>query len=293
MAVKFNVFDAKTVLIKLGVSQEQVDWLTKHHVKVSLTSSDLMLAIPSEDFSETTEEFHTHIGLNVMVALKNGSISAAQTATLQSQLQGTISHIQEKHGAYLANLPEPPEGWKNPITHQGTLGKLPQLQKTPLTYADAKKQAEGGASGAFKINSGIPPMQAASKVTPGWQSFDLDKIKTADLVKLRDATLMYQPVHGSSAGSRYFMVAGNSSIRVAARYKGGTLSIRLEGPGLSDHKKKIEAIGFSKLSKSEQYASVHLDVGGDLLLANKTLGAFLVGLGVSLETPIPDLALIA
>lgn len=293
MAVKFNVFNAETAMLRLGASQADVDWLKDHHVKVSLTSSHLIMAIPSEDFSETEAVYDIQLGLSVLVALKKGPITGAQADILKSSLTKMIETIKEKHGIHLANLDTPPEGWNAPLAHQGTLGKLPQL-KTPLTYAEAQKM-----SGVLTdLPTGTGKSIVASEIAKslqktGWPTFDLSKIKTADLVKLRDATMMYQPVHGSSAGSRYFMIAGNQTLRVAARLKGGTLSIRIEGSNITDFKKQIEAVGFSKMSKSEQYASVHLDVGGDKILANKTLGAFLVGLGVSLDTPIPDLSLIA
>ena len=118
--------------------------------------------------------------------------------------------------------------------------------------------------------------------------FDLAKLNTGAIVKLRDAKAMYQPVKGSSSGSRYFMVAADDDVRVAARYHGTTLSIRIEGPAWKKHKATIAQAGFSTVDESKDYASVHLAVG-DEMLAMKSLGAVLLGLGVQFETPMPML----
>ena len=110
--------------------------------------------------------------------------------------------------------------------------------------------------------------------------FDQKTMFTAPLTKLRDATLLYQPVSGTSGGSRYFMVAANQDLRIGARLHGGTLSVRIEGPGWKKHVNGIKAVGFEKVDKDQDYASLHLNVGADAMLANKTFGAILLGLGI-------------
>ena len=135
-------------------------------------------------------------------------------------------------------------------------------------------------------------VKAQASAQTAWPQFDLGKLKTGELVKLRDATMMYQPVHGSSTASRYFVVAANKDIRVAARWKGSALSIRIEGPGLDQHVGSIKACGFDNVNQGKAYASLHLEVGLDQVLASKALGAVLLGLGLPLETPIPRLELI-
>ena len=125
-----------------------------------------------------------------------------------------------------------------------------------------------------------------------WPTFALDCLNTAATVKLRDASKMYQPVKGTSQGSRYFLVAADKDVRIAARYGGQSISIRIEGPGWKKHKSVIESAGFTTVALDKDYASVHLEVGNDLMMANKTLGAVLMGLGLPLETPFPNLAVI-
>jgi ribosomal protein L7/L12 len=145
------------------------------------------------------------------------------------------------------------------------------------------------------VKTSVAPEQIAAAKTIGaagkWPLYDLSKLKTGPTVKLRDAKAMYQPVKGSSSGSRYFLVAADDDVRVAARYHASSLSIRVEGPGWKKHKATISDSGFSTVDESKDYASVHLTVADDML-ANKTLGAVLLGLGVPFETPMPMLSVV-
>ena len=124
-----------------------------------------------------------------------------------------------------------------------------------------------------------------------WPTFALDCLQTAAVQQLAKATKMYQPVQGSSVGSRYFLLAGCDDVRVGVRYNGGALGIRIEGPGFNKYTKRFSEVGFAKIQKG--YASLHLEVGTDAMVANKTLGAVLLGLGIPFETPLPNLQMIA
>ncbi len=129
------------------------------------------------------------------------------------------------------------------------------------------------------------PLQGTAK----WGVFE-GSMHSAVPLKLHDATRLYQPVHGTTASSRYFMMGGNEDLRVAARYKGNQLSIRVEGPGLQKYMSVLQDIGFSKAGSD--YVSVHLACPNDML-ASKALGAVLLGIGVPMLTPFPDLKVIA
>ena len=63
--------------------------------------------------------------------------------------------------------------------------------------------------------------------------------------------MMYQPVKGTSQGSRYFVVGGNQDLRIAARLSGGTLSVRIEGYSWLKHKTAIAAMRLRRLRRSE------------------------------------------
>ena len=106
------------------------------------------------------------------------------------------------------------------------------------------------------------------------------------IVKLRNATKMYQLVGGSEGASRYVVVGMTDDLKFAARHRNSMLSLRVEGPGLAKHKTRLANAGFSKFGSD--YASVHLATSGDNLLAAKALGAVLSGLQLSLSTPWPD-----
>jgi len=140
----------------------------------------------------------------------------------------------------------------------------------------------------------LPAHNVASK-TPSptslnlWAEFDHNQKKTAPLVRLIEATQMYQPVEGSTEGSRYFVVAGSPRIKVAARYKNQKLSCRLEGEDLKNNYIQKDLGAFTV--KSDCHASFHAEIV-DWKLAAKTLGAVLLDLSLTFETPIPNFDII-
>jgi|GEM_PF-6251580 len=135
------------------------------------------------------------------------------------------------------------------------------------------------------VSSDIP----ASTLSNLWPEFDRNQMKTAPLVCLIEATQMYQPVSGSTEGSRYFVVAGNQRLKVAARYHNKRLSCRLEGEDLNKNYTQKDLGAFN--IKSENHASFHAEID-NLKLAAKTLGAVLMDLNLSFETPIPNFDII-
>jgi len=140
----------------------------------------------------------------------------------------------------------------------------------------------------------LPPHEVSHKTlatAPSnlWPEFDRSQMKTAPLVRLIEATQMYQPVAGSNEGSRYFVVAGNPRIKVAARYMNKKLSCRLEGEDLKNNYTQKDLGAFN--IKSDRHASFHAEID-DLKLAAKTLGAVLMDLGLIFETPIPNFDII-
>jgi len=163
----------------------------------------------------------------------------------------------------------------------------------PVTIISKEQQPVGITPKTWALNM-LPAVELkntnepASKNVSPWPVFDIQQIQTAPLVRLMNATHMYQPVSGSSKGSRYFMVAANPHIKMAARYRNNQLSLRLEGD-LSKHKT------FKSLSdfeiKSDAHASLHMSIT-DAKLAAKTLGAVMLDLDILFETPIPNFQII-
>jgi hypothetical protein len=125
-----------------------------------------------------------------------------------------------------------------------------------------------------------------SLLSGGDKIFPIDQMHSAPLVKLRDATMLYQPVNGSGATSRYFAVAISEGLKIAARYTTpNSLSMRVEGDNLHTHKDALLMAGFD--AKGNDYMSIHL-TGVDKFTAQKAIGAILLALNMVWETPIPQ-----
>jgi hypothetical protein len=109
-------------------------------------------------------------------------------------------------------------------------------------------------------------------------------------VVLAEATRMYQPVKSTSAGSVYFVVGitANDDLKIAARYMGSKLSIRMEGE-VQKYKTALIQSGFT--SSVGDYVSMHVHPQ-DKLIASKTLGAVLASLQVPFRTPLPDVSVL-
>jgi len=111
-----------------------------------------------------------------------------------------------------------------------------------------------------------------------------EEIKDGEPVKLAMATRLYQPVLGTSGGSRYFLVARGGRLVVGARLRDGKLSVRVEalpGQSITEKDKAVWGdVGFSveKSKIDNGYMSEHLQVG-TTMMANKVLGSMLVGFG--------------
>ncbi len=137
--------------------------------------------------------------------------------------------------------------------------------------------------------------KAPQATIPGWPYINPAELMSAPKVALKDAHAMYQPVFTTSKEKRYFLVGGNEDLRIAARYGvtnsygAGQLSIRVEGPNLGKYKEQLYEAGLG--GDKGGYLSIHLTVS-DRVEAQKALGAVLMGVGVPLETPLPDLGVI-
>lgn len=259
MAITIKPMNGITALAKLGVAQDSLDWLKTSPVVVQLTAKQFHLSLPLTNGDDVAMVVPT--SLDTLQKLHAGTLSAAEKMLLKSKLEDKIAQMVVLVGANEGHIDE--TAAKPPKPAVG-LGALPPVK--PAAPAPAPTVAE-----------------------PAWTTFDLAKLNTATPVPLRDAKQMYQPVHGTSSGSRYFMVAAGDGIRVAARFKSGSLSVRVEGSKLDSYKSKL--LG-TQMKMSGDYASLHLKVD-TMELASKTLGAVLLGLGIPLDTPIPDLKKVA
>lgn len=282
MAISVKSMNGLAAIKKIGIKQSQYDWLESSNIKVQLTAKEFRFYVPSADGEYQAEAQHTvGVTLTTLQKLNAGTLPPAEKIALQSLM---VSAVQTLKDAYAPQLE---------LLSQKMSEGLVQLGEAMIPVAEAFGKAA-------KTLDALPPLAAADfaeveqKVLAqtAWPEFDKSQLKTAQQVKLRDATMMYQPVFGTSGGSRYFLVAANADLRVAARYQGGSLSVRIEGPNWKKFTTNIASCGIDNISSDKDYASVHLQVGGDMVVASKTLGAVLLGLGIPLETPMPDLKVI-
>lgn len=252
MAIALKNLSGAQLLDLLKIDPELVTWLYQHQVAVVVTVTAVVFKAPDGQELAAVPVKHSHLD-----RLQKGTLATDALTGLGAEISAAIVKIKEDL--------------------MSTVGALELLKK---------KQPEDG-----PLAEPVAEAQVAKASQTAWSVFDTKQLTTAEPVKLRDATMMYQPVRGSSAHSRYFMVAANQDLRVAARYKGSSLSVRIEGPAWEKYKHKIATCGFDNISLEKGYASLHLAVPDDVL-AGKTLGAVLLGLGVPLETPVPDLSVI-
>jgi hypothetical protein len=142
-------------------------------------------------------------------------------------------------------------------------------------------------AGAAKTIKTSPAAVSVGQPVDKAGEFPLSELTTAEPIKLRDATKLYQPTQGTSGGSRYYVVAVSDDLRMSARYNGASLSIRVEGPKFMEHIKNLAALGLEPKG-SKGYASVHVQAP-TIDVARKIVGAMIMGLGIEITSGLPDL----
>ena len=255
-----NSMNGLSAIAKIGIAQTLFDWLKASDVDVKLTATEFKFIPPAG------ETLCVPVTLLQLQALNGGTLPAHQKSSLGMNLTAVVKSLMSIPG----DLVEEEKFHQVAGSMTGTLNKLPPLAPVAAAPSTPAPQIEAGK----------------------WPAFPPEQMYKAPAVKLRDAVKMYQPVNGSSHGSRYFMIAASADVRVGVRLNGGTMSVRIEGPAWEKHAASITACGFDTIDKGKGYASVHLSVGPDPVMANKTLGAVLMGLGIPLETPLPNLQLL-
>lgn len=107
------------------------------------------------------------------------------------------------------------------------------------------------------------------------------------VIPLTDAEYLYQPVRGTSSGSKYFLVARAGHIKVAARVQGSTVSIRVVGTS-PEAKNKFLSVG---LDEKGDHLSAHFEANSQAT-PHKIIGAVLMGTGIPFDTTLPSVDLI-
>jgi hypothetical protein len=270
MVITVKGLTVADIFKKTGVTEAQEMLLWKAGITLELTHNSLKFLAPTDTLDDAT------VGLCALAVLefKPSSLLELQQGHVDPAFKEALMATIDK----LLN--------QKPAADAGTLGLL---EPDPAVFAELDAQI--AAQGPTQPAPGQSKPGQPTTSEPAWPVFDLAQLTKAETCKLRDATAMYQPVTGTSKNSRYFLVAANDSLRVAARLQGTSLSVRIEGPNWKANVDKILAAGIDNVHGEKEYASIHV-ASGDPVLLNKALGAILFGLQVHFDTPFPDLTLI-
>ena len=150
---------------------------------------------------------------------------------------------------------------------------------------------------ALAVDTPTAKVKATAKAAQpaGVELFPTDQMKSATPVPLTNATALYQPVKGTSGGSRYYVVGVSEGIKVAARWKATQLSVRVEGPKFAKVAPTLIEGGLFGPEFAGQYnddyASMHVEIAGKSD-AQKVVGAVLGLLNDYIAHPVPNMNLL-
>lgn len=271
MAVLLKIPSDK-ILLALEVPQDHVMQLKALGIEAVLTPSKIALCKAGEVLTSVAVNHQ-----NAMKLVKGEAVDPAVAMSVKTGLQVAVASL-------VSGVDAPASALEALKAKTGSTS-APEL-KTKSKPAVLFKPEPITDTPSAQLLSGVksPPPEG------GWPMFELSKLVSAPPVKLRDADKLYQPVHGSSAGSRYFLIAGNDELRVAARYTGSTLSLRVEGSKIADHMQGLYDNGFPK-AIGKDYTSIHVECPTPAH-ARWVVGQVLLGLGVHWRTAMPDIGVL-
>jgi len=213
-------------------------------------------------------------------------LKAGQTNSDYFDKIKAIKWLRNKSGWGLKTAKNQVEAWLQDFKDAGdTVIFDPANPNQPIPGL-SKVTGDDYANIANPVSSTSDPLVAISHA--------LKEIMTSDPVALRSAIDLYQPVHSSSAGSIYHCVALGPELRIAARYKGSKLSIRVEGAMdkpkiLEAYKLQLIAMGYKAEYFVKGYTSIHVEAE-DIQTAQMALGALIMGIDCTFDTQMPVLS---
>ncbi len=216
-----------------------------------------------------------------------GDVAATDVVGMTANKVFGILHEGKKVGFVPTDNPDMPVWHDLPDDEGPSLGDIldEAAKKADFGKLDLGGIIKAEVHGAVELPGG-KAFKYESKVYP------LNKMSVDPCVKLIDATKLYQPVHGTGQGSRYFVVGLAEGLAVAARilpsltvpYK---LSIRVEGYDFKKYNTVLNELGYN-VNFDIKYASVHVDCPSQTA-ARMALAAMVFGIGVDFVTPAPNL----
>lgn len=253
------VIKSKSFLLfkKIGVPEELLSIMEAAGVKLSLGWKAFALLGPD---GQVLEECALPVSSNELI---KGLCSDSMTMASKSLVVEAIKKAMVKLGA-------------SEVTLATTVVKAPKEAPSPkdmlleTTLTQPKSSPEAVYMALHTSKKEVAPVDA--------------------VIPLRDAKAMYQRVKGTSGGSVYVVVAMNSSMAVAARIHGDSISMRVEGnPSTADKNRLVSQTFTEKVSdkgSGAAYMSAHFTC--NKVPVERVLGAVLVGSGIKFDTPIPD-----
>jgi hypothetical protein len=208
--------------------------------------------------------------VSAITLAKNGTLGPSSKDVIRVALEGAISTVL---------------GVKPPPFQGGTPGYVSPGQKAAATKMAAQVAvADPDLDSTFAKAPAKPPAGSLG---------DLLKSKLASQAPagtLAKATSLFQPVEGTSNGSVYTTVALFPTINVAIRRTVNKLSVRAEGPGLTQPSvaAALQSMGMN-IKSGEGYASVHYDVSSsDAILTRKVIGSLVGALALPNQGQVAD-----
>jgi len=288
--------DGLKALNQLGVPETVTAWLSAQNIVVTIMPKSIKFVRKGNVVASAKISWELTKQIVGGTAVDQGDTNTTQILAEQIFKIGD-AHLKQGGAA----IPDPVIEWIESKMVGGTTMPSPKIGDPPEDLA-AEEEMESIA------HTTLPPKIEALKADPSeasklpWAGADdaqksakkeiekdvgvypLASMDHAGCIPLVNATLLYQPVKGSSANSRYFCIGRTQQVNVGARYKGTHLSLRAEGNLTTIIRSRLSLLGFEE--KPGDYMSVHVLVDNDLI-AGKVIGAVLVGLGMRLLTPIP------
>ena len=264
MAVTFKTDEnyGYSVLKLFQVPQDVIDNAKAHSLIMDMSGPGSFVVKANDGSSMTV----VPIKAQAISLAKAGSMGPASLSSIKFQLIGAI------HTALgMPYKEEPVTAFPSKLT----LGKAPTLQSVlkktgahPDILAAMTKKSQGMTNNDMHNTVPVQPKELSEAV----------KLAPTTLIgNLIDADQVYAPVHGTSQGAVYYVVARLKGLNVAIRSKSTSLSVRVEGVAQDKYKDALIELGFSVKSA---YASVHFEcVGNDLM--TKTVGAIIGRLGMN------------
>jgi hypothetical protein len=234
---------------ELGVSAEIIGKLSKIGAKILITPTALRVVTV---IGTTPQAFQYEIAHQVLM-----QASKTKNVKIKESIEHFLVKIVTGYGVNMKSV---------------EVGIVAQeaLPATP-TPAPSKVTAD-------------PYLQAIVKHYPLTET----QMKVTAPIPLADAEGLYRPVRGSSPGTIYHLIGVWPTMKMAARLKDSSVSLRVEGKPNPAQSKALKELGFDQ--KGDYWSSHSLKVA-NLTVVQRYVGCIIASLEGSIM-PAPDMALL-